>query len=46
MQVAMGVTNLIEEKQRVIHKTQSKIQKEEFGLQVEWIIGGWSLITH
>jgi hypothetical protein len=32
MQVAMGVANLIEKKQRVIHKTQSKIQKEECGL--------------
>ncbi len=36
----MGVTNLIEEKQRIIHKTQSKIQKEECELQVEWITGG------
>ncbi len=36
----MGVANLIEEKQRVIHKTKSKIQKEKCGLQVEWITGG------
>jgi hypothetical protein len=40
MQATMGVANLIEEKQRVIHKTKSKIQKEERGLQVEWITSG------
>ncbi len=35
----------IEEKQRIIHKIQFEIQEEECGLQVEWIIDEWSLVT-